>query len=95
MLMRSVASIVLLAIFAGMNVLAVNDSRPDGITGETWQFGPLNRWAYTHIREIMPTKNIANNSNMVQPILGLINAKDDLRINLGGKTVLLLSLIHI
>ena len=87
--MRSVASIVLLAIFAGMNVLAVNDSRPDGITGETWQFGPLNRWAYTHIREIMPTKNIANNSNMVQPILGLINAKDDLRINLGGKTVLL------
>mgnify|MGYP002867141589 CR=1 FL=1 len=89
MLMRSVASIVLLAIFAGMNVLAVNDSRPDGITGETWQFGPLNRWAYTHIREIMPTKNIANNSNMVQPILGLINAKDDLRINLGGKTVLL------
>ena len=32
------------------------DPRPGGVTGETWQFGPLNRWAYTHLREILPTK---------------------------------------
>jgi len=60
MLMRSVVLVVLLAILGGINASAVTDSRPDGITGETWQFGPLNRWAYTHIREILPTKNIAN-----------------------------------
>ena len=87
MLMRSVVSVVLLAILGGMNASAVTDSRPDGITGATWQFGPLNRWAYTHIREILPTKNIANDNNLVQPITGLRDAKDDLSINLGGKTV--------
>ena len=48
--MRAVVLVVLLAIFGGINASAVTDSRPDGITGETWQFGPLNRWAYTHIR---------------------------------------------
>ena len=85
--MRVVVLVVVLAIFGGINALAVTDSRPDGITGETWQFGPLNRWAYTHIREILPTKNIANDNNLVQPIPGLRDAKDDLSINLGGKTV--------
>ena len=87
MLMRSVVLILLLAIFCDNNALAVNDSRPHGITGETWQFGPLNRWAYTHIREILPTKNIANDSNLVQPIVGLNAAKDNLSINLDGKIV--------
>ena len=85
--MRAVVLVVLLAIFGGINASAVTDSRPDGITGATWQFGPLNRWAYTHIREILPTKNIANDNNLVQPITGLRDAKDDLSINLGGKTV--------
>ena len=87
MLMRSVVSILLLTIFVSINASAVLDSRPDGITGETWQFGPLNRWAYTHIREILPTKNIANDSNFVQPIVGLNVAKDNLIINLGGKKI--------
>ena len=87
MLMRAVVLVVLLAIFGGINASAVTDSRPDGITGETWQFGPLNRWAYTHIREILPTKNISNDNNLVQPIPGLRDAKDDLSINLSGKTI--------
>ena len=87
MLMRSVVSILLLTIFVSINASAVLDSRPDGITGETWQFGPLNRWAYTHIREILPTKNIANDSNLVQPIVGLNVAKDNLSINLDGKKI--------
>ncbi len=87
MLMRSVVSILLLTIFGSINASAVLDSRPDGITGETWQFGPLNRWAYTHIREILPTKNIANDSNLVQPIVGLNVAKDNLSINLDGKKI--------
>ena len=87
MLMRSVISILLLTIFGSINASAVLDSRPDGITGETWQFGPLNRWAYTHIREILPTKNIANDSNLVQPIVGLNAAKDNLSINLDGKKI--------
>ena len=63
--MRAVVLVVLLAILGGINASAVTDSRPGGITGATWQYGPLNRWAYTHIREILPTKNIANDNNLV------------------------------
>jgi len=80
----TVVFILLLSIFGGIASSAVNDSRPDGITGETWQFGPLNRWAYTPINEILPTKNIKNDNNLVQPILGILDAKDDLSINLAG-----------
>ena len=85
--MRSVVFLVLLAIYGGINASAVTDSRTDGITGDSWQFGTLNRWAYTHIREILSTDNIANDNNLVRPIPGLRDAKDDLSINLGGKTV--------
>ena len=87
MRMRPMVLILLLTILGSINASTVDDNRPDGITGETWQFGPLNRWAYTHIREILPTKNIANDSNFVQPIVGLNTAKDNLSINLDGKTV--------
>jgi len=38
MLMTSVVLIVVLAICGGIDASAVTDSRPDGITGETWQF---------------------------------------------------------
>ena len=56
----------------------VADQRPPGLTGETWQFGPLNRWAYTHIREILPTKEIPNDIDRVIPIPGIEKAASDL-----------------
>ena len=61
------------------------DNRPDGVTGATWQFGPLNRWAYTHIREILPTKDIPNDYQTVRPLPGLHNVAGDLEISVNGK----------
>jgi len=78
-----VAAIVMVG---GLGSTEVNDSRPPGINGETWQFGPHNRWAYTHIREILPTKDILNDSGFVQPIPGLKDAKKDLSIKFNGQT---------
>ena len=60
---------------AGTNPASA-DPRPDGITGETWQFGPLNRWAYTHLREILPTKDIPNDYRTVRPLPGIEAAAD-------------------
>ena len=82
-LMRVVFLVAAIVMVGGLGSTEVNASSPPGIIGETWQFGPLNRWAYTQIREILPTKNIANESNLVQPIVGLNAAKDNLSINLG------------
>ena len=88
--------IVFASILLSINIdaLEVSDSRPPGVTGETWQFGPLNRWAYTHIREILPTKNIANNPSFIQPIPGIKEAKKDLQINFDGQSVLLSELMR-
>lgn len=63
------------------------DGRPEGVTGATWQFGPLNRWAYTHIREILPTKDIPNDYRTVRPLKGLSIAASNPEIMLGGKSV--------
>jgi hypothetical protein len=85
-LMRVVFLVAAIVMVGGLGSTEVNDSRPPGINGETWQFGPHNRWAYTHIREILPTKDILNDSSFVQPIPGLKDAKKDLSIKFSGQT---------
>lgn len=83
-MLRSVVTVFLLLPVAPL-CADVSDARPPGLTGETWQFGPLNRWAYTHIREILPTKDIPNDSRRVLPIAGIESAADDLDIEIDGE----------
>ena len=78
--------LVLLAAMSGTVIADTKDARPPGLTGENWQFGPLNRWAYTHIREILPTKDIPNDSSAVQPLPGIDAAADDLTIEIDGES---------
>ena len=42
--------------------LSQNSDRPDNLTLTNFQFGPINRWSYSHIREILPTANIAHDN---------------------------------
>ncbi len=65
---------------------AAADPRPAGVTGETWQFGPLNRWAYTHLREVLPTKDIPNDYRAVRPLPGIDTASGDLDIIIDGQS---------
>ena len=60
--------------------------RPTGITGANWQFGPHNRWAYAHLRELLPTKDIASDYRTVRPLPGIDSAADDLVIELSGES---------
>jgi hypothetical protein len=38
--------------------IAEETDRPDNLTLESFQFGPINRWAFSHMREVIPTVNI-------------------------------------
>ena len=76
-------------VIAPAMLFGAEDQRPAGVSGDTWQFGPLNRWAYTHIREILPTKDIPNDGRNVRPIPGLDDAARDLRLDLAGEDILL------
>lgn len=80
--MKNLLVVGLLAASVGATA---QDNRPEGVTGATWQFGPLNRWAYTHIREILPTKDIPNDYRTTRPLNGLSEAAYNLEIMLGGK----------
>lgn len=78
-----------LCVVAASQTFAAEDQRPAGVAGDTWQFGPLNRWAYTHIREILTTKDIPNASQRVMPITGIDSVATDLTLTLDGKSVAL------
>jgi len=49
---------------------AAEDQRPEGLNGATWQFGPLNRWAYTHMSEVLPSKPIRSNPLAIRALEG-------------------------
>lgn len=66
--------------------LAVAEPRPPGISGANWQFGPHNRWAYSHLRELLPTRDIPNDYRRVRPLPGIDSAADDLLLDLSGES---------
>ncbi len=41
------------------------DSRPDGITADSWQEWPHNRWAYHHIDEVLETRTVSRGDGPV------------------------------
>ena len=79
--------LILMLICGAASAAVPTDARPLGVTGETWQFGPLNRWAYVHLREILPTKDIPNLSGAVLAIPGIADVANDLSITLNGSSV--------
>ena len=65
---------------------ALAELRPAGVTGETWQFGPLNRWAYSHLREVLPTRDIPNDYRTVRPLPGVDAAASNLDLIIDGES---------
>ena len=56
---RFVTGLVLTVLLLGPSISVAEESgRPDNLTLESLQFGPLNRWAFSHMREVIPTVNI-------------------------------------
>lgn len=79
-----VAAAIVIAGTAAASAAPVADQRPPGLNGANWQFGPLNRWAYTHLSEILPSKPIRNNPSRVRPLPGLAMAVDDIDLEVDG-----------
>ena len=51
-------------LLTGVSVAQISD-RPDNLTLSNFQFGPINRWSYSHIREVLPTVNIQHDNNRI------------------------------
>ena len=53
---------------------AEESGRPTNLTLESFQFGPVNRWTFSHMREMIPTVNIPRDTNRFL----MLNNGDDL-----------------
>lgn len=58
--------------------------RPADISLETLQFGPHNRWAFSHLREMITTVNISKDKDFTRPLAGSAVKPEDVVINWQG-----------
>ena len=54
-----------LAVIACRASLAEQSGRPEELALANFQFAPVNRWAFSHMREVVPTANIDNDHRRV------------------------------
>lgn len=48
-----------------VSIVNAESNRPDNLSLSNFQFGPVNRWSFSHIREVLPTVNIEHDSESV------------------------------
>lgn len=82
----SLLLIIVLTLIAAKVAYADYSGRPDGLTLENFQVGPHNRWAFSHIREVIPTVNIPHDDQHVLPLTRSAAAVDDFSLTFQGKT---------
>jgi len=66
--------------------LADQSGRPEGMALADFQFGPHNRWTFSHIREVLPTVNIPHDGKRVLPLERSPRASNDFSIDFAGAT---------
>ena len=64
---------------------AEQSGRPASLTLANFQFGPGNRWAFSHMREVIPTVNIAHEGRRDRPLPISASADNALAIPFQGK----------
>ena len=70
---------------AGQVALAEEGGRPVGLTLETFQFGPDNRWAFSNMQDVMPTAPIPHDPAHVLPLEVSEQAVADFSLNFMGR----------
>jgi len=78
----SFAIALLIAVVAS----AEQSGRPDELRLANFQFGPNNRWAFSHVREVMPTVNIAHDNRRIMELEISPHARDDFSVGFQGKS---------
>jgi CubicO group peptidase (beta-lactamase class C family) len=65
--------------------LAETGSRPGNLTLANFQFGPVNRWSFSHIREVLPTVNIAHDGDRVLKLESSSDYLNDFSLKFDGR----------
>ena len=59
--------------------------RPSGLSLQTFQSGPMNRWAFSHLREVLPTAAIKRDPAGFQPLAISDEFSSDFSVSLEGQ----------
>ena len=76
---------VTLTLLVVLSLHAEHSGRPVDLTLKDFQFAPFNRWAFSHLREVLPTANIPRDPNRMLPLKRSVHAVDDFSIPFDGK----------
>jgi CubicO group peptidase (beta-lactamase class C family) len=66
-------------------VLAEQSGRPENMTLEKFQFGPFNRWTFSHMREVLPTVNIPRDPERFLPLEWSDDPVSDFTVTFQGR----------
>lgn len=64
----SMRVILMVGLLSQSIAIAEESGRPQNLTLESFQFGPVNRWSFSHMREILPTVNIPRHPDRFHPL---------------------------
>jgi CubicO group peptidase (beta-lactamase class C family) len=65
--------------------LAQQDGRPEGLTLGNFQYPPYNRWAFSHVREVITTANIPHDNRRILTLEKSPDAGRDFSFQFQGK----------
>ena len=83
---RFVTGLVLTVLLLGPSISVAEESgRPDNLTLESFQFGPHNRWAFSHMREVIPTVNIPRDPTQFLVLKNSENLVTDFSVKFQGR----------
>ncbi|MAI78799.1 MAG: 6-aminohexanoate hydrolase [Deltaproteobacteria bacterium] len=74
-----------LFVFSETGIASQVTDRPETLTLTNFQFGPQNRWAFSHMREVLPTAKIEKNNKQVLTLHRGPDYVDDLTISFDGQ----------
>jgi hypothetical protein len=74
-----------ISLLIGSTSGAEQSGRPDDLRLANFQFGPNNRWAFSHIREVLPTVNIPHDNRRILLLERSRHAVDDFSIRFEGR----------
>ena len=57
--------IILIVFLSPSFVFADQSTRPEDVSLSNFQFGPFNRWSFSHLREVLPTVNIEHRDGQI------------------------------
>ena len=83
---RVFTGLLLTVLLLGPSISVAEESgRPENLTLASFQFGPVNRWAFSHMREVIPTVNIPRDPTQFLVLKNSENLVTDFSVKFQGR----------